>query len=160
MLCFMALSEVKIITEIPRIENTRSLMAEAAEFLFVEVGQKALGDDPHDVFARQHYIDEVEECRLFVALNKKATVIGAATLDLILPGEGHVLNSIAVARKYRRQKIGSKLLELAEDAVLGDRFNKLSLYPTEKAVKFYTKHSYKEDKYEPNKRPMVKKLGQ
>ena len=73
-------SKLAIVTEIPRIENTRPLMNEAFELLFVEVGQKVLGRSPHDLYAKKSYIEEVNDCRLFLALSNKAKVIGAATL--------------------------------------------------------------------------------
>ena len=151
-------SKLAIVTEIPRIENTRPIMAEAAELLFVEVGQRALGDSPDNPFARQEYIDEVDNCRLFAALNKKAKVIGAATLDVILPGDGYILMSLAVAPKHRERQIGSKLIELAESTVINNGFNKLTLWPAVRAVGFYEKHGYKFSKEYEYANPMYKKL--
>ena len=151
-------SKLAIVTEIPRIENTRPLMNEAAELLFVEVGQNVLDDSPHDLIAKKEYIEEVEDSRLFIAINKKASVVGAATLDYIFPGEGFILRSMAVAPKYRSNKIGSKLLELAESVVIENGFTKLSLYPAPEAVKFYKKNGYKYAKEKQLFKPMVKKL--
>jgi N-acetylglutamate synthase-like GNAT family acetyltransferase len=133
--------ELIAFAEIPRIPNAEYLQQQASELMFIEVGQKELGDSPTDAVAQKIYREEVENFRLFAGVDRTGKVLGSATLSQVF-SEPSVM-SLAVMPEYRRNRIGGRLLFIVEKAAKHDGASRLIIYPTDSSRPFYEAQGYK-----------------
>lgn len=145
------------ISEILPTPESNPLINEAAMLIFKHIGQREIGYSEHNIVVQNRYLEDVEVSRLFVAQNKKAKIIGAATLRLPLTSIDYQLEYLAVLPKYRREGVGTSLLETVEEKVIDIGCTRLIVEPLDSVEEFYQSRGYDFEKSRQNDF-MVKEL--
>ena len=100
-----------------------------------------------DVFIREQNVDidlemdEEDRSALHLVALKNGRVIG--TCRLVIHNDQAKLGRMAVAKDYRRQAVGSKLLLYAEEKARCLGVKKLLIGAQLQALAFYLRHAYK-----------------